>query len=433
MMRLIIFILTILALATGANWLFQQQGEITATWQGYEIHTSTAVAILTLGLGILAFMLIIHAALWLFSLPETFKHGRKEHRMDNALKALTQGFAALGAGDEKSARIASQSATKLLAHHPEGKQLAQILSAETEQLAGNMKKSSEHFTALLKEKPTQLLALKGLLVNAQRQHDLKKARELAEKAYDVKPDAPGVLRALLSLYKLTNDWNASETLLKKEEKRQRWSFSDSIQDVDLALEHAIALTMQARALHTTDSKAALLKAEAAHKAKPSFTPALELYLTLLTASAPEKAQKLCEKHWKSSPSVVLMQCWLSATTALPSKKRIKLAEKLIEHHSAHPLNNLLMGNLYLALNDTVAARNHALLALDEGESAERYTLMANVEDAQAVSDTATTEKWRQKAERSAPESTHTCRACNANHSQWQPTCPSCNAVDVRVF
>ncbi|MGQ0445645.1 MAG: heme biosynthesis protein HemY, partial [Beijerinckiaceae bacterium] len=59
MVRVLFFLVVLIALALGDAWLIDRPGEITLTWQGYQIETSLLV-----GLGILLAVVAALVVAW---------------------------------------------------------------------------------------------------------------------------------------------------------------------------------------------------------------------------------------------------------------------------------------------------------------------------------------------------------------------------------
>ncbi|MFM1816690.1 MAG: hypothetical protein RLZ98_3385, partial [Pseudomonadota bacterium] len=61
MTRLVIFLLAVLALASGLSWLADRPGRIVVNWQGYVFDTEVYVAVIAIAL-----LIAVSIALWSF-------------------------------------------------------------------------------------------------------------------------------------------------------------------------------------------------------------------------------------------------------------------------------------------------------------------------------------------------------------------------------
>ena len=109
MIRLVAFLLVVLALAVGLHWLADRPGTITIEWLGYIAETSMFRALI-----ILAIVLTLAFAAWsllrqAWRGPATVGRYLYRRRQKRGLDALTSGIIAVGAGDRALAvRYAAQ-------------------------------------------------------------------------------------------------------------------------------------------------------------------------------------------------------------------------------------------------------------------------------------------------------------------------------------
>ena len=104
MIRVLIFLLLLAAAALGISWLVNHPGDISLTWQGYNIQTSVAVAA-----GIVAAIALVLALIFgglgsLWAMPSRLKRRSKRRRTEKGYAALSRGMIAVGAGDAHLAR-----------------------------------------------------------------------------------------------------------------------------------------------------------------------------------------------------------------------------------------------------------------------------------------------------------------------------------------
>src|SRR5580700_6657200 len=102
MIRVVIFLLAIGALAVGAVWLADRPGEVMIVWQGKRIDTSVAVLAMAVAavaaLAILAWSILraIVRSPWALREHLRVRRGRRGYL------ALSQGLIAVGSGDVRA-------------------------------------------------------------------------------------------------------------------------------------------------------------------------------------------------------------------------------------------------------------------------------------------------------------------------------------------
>ena len=144
MIRVLFFVLVLFALALGFTWLAEHPGDLTIVWQGYQIRASLIVAAGALVLAA-AVLFVVGALLRaVIRTPRSVGEFFGGRRRDRGYRALTRGMIAIGAGDPRAARRASEEARALLGGEP----LVLLLTAQAAQIAGDASAAREAFEAL---------------------------------------------------------------------------------------------------------------------------------------------------------------------------------------------------------------------------------------------------------------------------------------------
>ncbi len=214
MIRVVIFLVVVGALALGAAWFADRPGEVVVTWQGFRIETS----LMMLG----AAMLVAMAALALVwsgvsaVLRSPFMLRRHLHRRhgERAYEAISRGLIAVGAGDLGAAREHSAEAKRIAPAEP----LALLLSAQAAQLAGDREAADAAFRALASRADTKALALHGLYIEARRRRDHASAHAFAEEAARENPALGWAGKAVLEFRCRTGDWAGALALLESNKR-----------------------------------------------------------------------------------------------------------------------------------------------------------------------------------------------------------------------
>ena len=212
MTRLVLFLLGVLAVATGLAWLADRPGSLLINWEGYEVETSVfrAAVIFAALLAALGFVLSILRQVW--TSPATVGHFLNRRRQRRGLDALSSGMIAIGAGDRGNATRYAMQARKSLPNEP----LTHLLRAQAAQLSGDKATARRIFEAMLASPDTEQLGLRGLYLEAMRVKETEAARQFAERAVGLNPKLTWPVEALFDLQCKAGDWaSALATLDRK--------------------------------------------------------------------------------------------------------------------------------------------------------------------------------------------------------------------------
>ena len=202
MVRLILFLLAVVALASGLAWLADRPGNLLIHWQGYEVETSVfrAVVLLAALLGLVVLAWSILRQLW--NSPAAIGHFVMRRRQKRGLEALSSGMIAIGAGDRSAATRYALQARRSLPNEP----LTHLLRAQAAQLTGDRPTSRRVFEAMLGSPDTEQLGLRGLYLEAEREGEVEAARQFAERALRLNPKLAWPADSLFDLQCKQGDW-----------------------------------------------------------------------------------------------------------------------------------------------------------------------------------------------------------------------------------
>lgn len=145
MIRLLVFIAVLVALAFGFAWLADRPGEVTFVWQGWRIETD----VMTAAVGFIAAIVAVVFVLWLvravWRTPGAIGSFFGRRRREKGWAALSRGMIAVGAGDLGSAVKATGEARQILGEEP----LALLLEAQSAQLIGDRSGAKKAFEKML--------------------------------------------------------------------------------------------------------------------------------------------------------------------------------------------------------------------------------------------------------------------------------------------
>lgn len=424
MPKALFFLLFLTIFSLASLWFVENDGSIVIDWMGYRIQTSVAFAVLFLIITIVACTLFLQLILWIKSGPGRFRKARKERRFSQGLIALTQGFAALAAGDTAQARSLTKRASNNLDNMP----ITKLLAAQTAQLEGNREMAKEHYSAMLedknKNKETEIIAIKGLLLEAREDNDLGKALFLAEKAYKLKPDADWVILILLDLYRKTHKWGKAEELTKKalkyklipKESAQRIFGLTAFAMYEDNLKHG----------RDEDSKYLVKKA---YKSAPDVVPIIISYAKMLAMSdKTRKEVKLLESHWRVTPHPDIATAYIEIYADSSEEVRLEKAARLLELQPSQPESHFIYASMALEAGQLGLARQHLKIALSHGETKSLCLLMAELETMDRASHEVV-HYWRERGIMANDFAVWQCSKCQKKSESWNILCHNCGSFD----
>src|SRR5262245_66694706 len=96
MIRIILFLALIAALAEGAAWIADQPGDVVLSWGGWRAEMALSVFVLGLGLAVVAGVILWSILHGLWRTPERMRRRRDRHRHAPGRPAITPGPPAAG-------------------------------------------------------------------------------------------------------------------------------------------------------------------------------------------------------------------------------------------------------------------------------------------------------------------------------------------------
>ncbi|MCP1336594.1 heme biosynthesis protein HemY [Futiania mangrovi] len=424
MIRVLITLAVLLLLVGGVVWVSEQPGAVSATWFGWRIETSAAVAVfgLLIAGGVLGLLFLFLRTLWVS--PRRVGRYFRRKREESGYEALSRGLVAVAAGDGKAADRFARIAERKL----EQPALTRLLNAQAAQLNGDDARAERYFDAMAKESQTELLGLRGLIVQALRKGDKQLARDLAEKARARAPRTAWAHTTLFDLETDLGDWaNARRTLV--EQRRVK------LIDKGTATRREAVLTLvQARdAANGGRLEDARALAVDAAKAAPGLVPAAALAARLLgDAGDQRKAAKILRAAWAQAPHPDLATACMGLVPDEETASRRKRVEKMLAAAPDHAESRLTRAELAIAAEDWTAARE-ALSGLDTAEADARVcTLMATVAKG-GGEDEAIVRAWLARALTAPRGPQWVCESCGHIPARWEAVCASCGAFDTLAW
>lgn len=390
MRRLVVFLIALAAVIAVSVWLADHPGSITVLWLGWRLDTGVPIFLLAVGLVVAVILLLLRLLRGLGGVGRAFGARLDQRRVNSGLTALTRGFAALQAGDVRSAaRLAGTASEKL-----KQDAASRLLTAEAARLGGNAQAAREQFERLLAETGMDLAALRGLSQLADAEHNPEGGLQWARRALDLEPGLEWARVRVLEGLIASRQWDEA---LKAIQAARR---AGALDEAESHRRCAAVLTAQAEeALSKGQAgQAVKLTRKALSEHDPRSRAAVLLLVRALQADgAPKKAAEAAISHWRTLPHPDLAAAYMAVYGDDPALKQVAHAEKLAEANPEHPESRLLVARAALKAQLWGQARSR-LKPLVEGEAPNRQAcvLMAEIEDSE-TQDLAASLRWMRLA------------------------------------
>ncbi len=417
MVRVIVYLVLIAAVAFGAAWVADQPGEVVLAWQGWRATVSLPIFVLLLGIVIVLAMALWVLVLGLWRVPKRMRRSRHDKRMARGRQAITRGLIAIGTGDSFAARGNAETAMKLVGHDP----LALLLRAQTAQLEGDREAAARAFHAMAERKDTRLLGLRGLFVEAQRADDPHAAIAIAQEALKQSPGAQWASQAVLGFRCAESDWDGALKLI-----------DDNLATglIDRALHRrwrAVLLTARAQSLETSDRDAARESVAEAIKLAPSLVPAAVLAAKFQSeAGQVRRAMRIVEQAWATQPHPDLADAYAHVRLGDASRERLARVEALAARTPGQIEGALAVARAAIEASEFGKART-ALEPFLSAPTQRVAMLMAEIERTEH-GDTGRARAWMLRAVRAAQDPVWT--ADGYISDRWLPVSPVTGKLDA---
>jgi len=420
MIRLLFFVVLVLALGFGFAWLADRPGDLSIVWQDRRIEMSLMTAVTVIVSLIAAIMISWWLIRTIILSPRTVARYFRANKRDRGYQALSTGLLAAGSGDAATARKMNKRTKGLLKADQEP--LIHLLDVQAALIEGRHEEARKLFEAMAEDPETKLLGLRGLYLEAQRQGADEAAQHYAETAADQAPHLPWAGAAALSYRTREGKWEEALKLLD----RQRHAGTIEAGDADRT--KAVLLTARAREHVDSDPSGARDDALAALKLAPGFPPAAVIATkALLRQDNLSKAAKILQAAWKTNPHPEIAEAYVHARIGDTSADRLKRAERL---EKLKPLNPQSLDAVARA-----ALEAHRFdLAREKAEASARlqpcegiFLLLADIEEAE-TDDQGRVRHWLSQAVRAPRDPAWT--ADGYVSETWEPVSPVSGRLDA---
>lgn len=418
MIRVILFLALLAALATGAAWIADQPGTVTVVWLGRQIEFEVLTGLVAVLVLAAVTMALIAFVRWLIASPRIAARVMRRRKIEKGQEAISRGIVAIGAGDRRAAEKHAADAEKLV---PKAA-LTLLLKAQAAQLGGDRHGAEEAFRAMVDRPDTRLLGLRGLYVEAQRRTDPVAARAIAEEAVKASPSATWASQAVLEHQGGTGDWDGALASIERQ-------YAARVIDKDAAKRlRAVLLTAKALAAEERDPAAAKALALEAVGLAPDLVPAAALAGRLAAAGGDiRKASRIIEAAWKLAPHPDLADAYAHARHGDSRGDQLRRIETLARLTPSHPEALLAIGRAAIDAGEFAAAHG-ALDDLAANAPTQRLCLLMAELAAKESNDHGRAREWMTRALRAARDPAWT--ADGQASDVWLPASPVTGRLDA---
>lgn len=421
MIRVLVILAAVAALAFGAQWLLAHPGQFAFTWLGYHVQTSVFVAFVALAAAAVALSLLWGLIRFVFRLPRAMSVAARVRKRERGYEALSRGLIAIGAGDARAARKEAAEAGRLIRHEP----MTLLLRAQAAQLSGDRGTARALFEEMARRDETKLLGLRGLYVESRRGGEDEVAYKFAEQAQQISPVA-WAGHALIEKSAGEGDWQGALDAL------ERSGAAGQIDKADLAKGRAALKFALARDRAEAEPDTARALAQEAFAEDATLSPAVALAGRLHGRRGDyRKAAKVIEQAWERAAHPDLAEAYVDVRPGDSSLDRLKRARKLAALRPQEPEGRLAVAATAIAAREFLEARE-ALAPLVEGDArptARVCAAMAHLEEAEGHD--ARAREWWGRATRAPRDKAWIVDGMVAD--RWEPVSPRTGELGAYVW
>ncbi len=417
MIRIILFLFLVGAVALCFAIVADQGGDMSLSWGVWKIDTTVPVFLLALVLAVLALILSWSLVRGLWRVPERVRRARREKRLIRGRHAITQGLIAIGTGDHFAARHHADIARRLAHQDP----LALLLHAQSAQLNGDRDGAQRAFHTLAEREDTRVLGLRGLFIEAQRRDDPFTAVAMAEEALKTAPSSAWASHAVLGFRCSHGDWDGALKILEND------LASGLIDPLPYKRQRGVLLTARALELESSDRDLSRESIMEAVKLAPTLVPAATLAARYLSESNQiRRAMRIVEAAWAAQPHPDLADAYAHIRLGDSAVQRLARVETLAAKTTGNIEGALAVARAAIDASDFAKARE-ALKAFTDAPTQRVALLMAELERTEH-GDSGSARAWMLRAVRAAHDPVWT--ADGYVSDRWRPVSPVSGRIDA---
>jgi HemY protein len=375
MIKIILYVMSLIVLVTVSVWFSNEPGAVTINWIGWRVNTSVAVLFALLGVLLVIVTFLVRIWSTLVCAGRAYKDSRRDKRIDKGLRSLMSGFAGVRGGDVAAAKKGVREASAAFAEHD----IVRLLRQQTMNVLSGVRTTNTEVLELLSDPATELAALRDLTETAASADDLDGALSHAERALSNNAAPLWALKTVLDLQVALGKWGAVATTLDRKDAPRLLGDADQ-----LRLRAEACLRAGATALANQDSAAAIKWAYRALTAGPSRAEASAILACgLMAEGKSKKAASELERAWAKNPHPSVLSTYLQLAPGEAALEQANRVEKLVAGNLNHPESRLAQAEAWLNAKLWGQARSRLELLLDKGMKpsirARAASLMAQIE------------------------------------------------------
>lgn len=396
-------------------WIAEHPGTITIDWMDYKMTVHVGLFLLFMLVIVVVGIIIFSLIKTVLDMPKTMGRYRDITNKDKGLRALSIGLTAVAAGDSKAATYQAHRARKFL---DKDNALSQLLEAQAARLDGREMDASRAFIALMDNKDSEFLGIRGLLQSALDCGDYQGALELGHRALKLHPKQDWILCVVYDLEIKARNWDSARKILYCAEKY-------GCIPADKAKSDRVAMFLAQAEYAKADGHEELFfrTLSKAYKIDPHFVPAvLRLAGMYLERGKRKAAISIIEKMWKHSPHPGLATLWGEAYKPVKDNDlmaRVRWFEKLLGFNPESVEGLQALANALIKECLWGEARKYLEQAEEIRPNVNLYKMWAVLEE-RATHDDAAVRMWLEKAADASRERVWICSETGREYDQWTP-------------
>jgi HemY protein len=415
MVRLVIFLVAALVIASGAAWLADHPGRVAIEIGDQLVEMRLGMLVLGIGAAALALAILIELYRWISRAPRRYRGWRRRTRELKGWQELSMGLVAAAAGDPAGIRGHARQAQRLIPDNP----AVRVLTAQTALLEGREDLAEQQYREMLDDPATELLAIRGLLTGAMRRQAYDEALGYLGMARRKHAAAPWVVQTSFDLFTRTNRWRDAITMLE-DMQRLRMLEPAVLNRRRAVLSHMLAVD----AVERDRLREAIREGRRACDLEPGFAPA-----ALVTSDVARRlgktteARKILERAWGAMPHPLIAKAYAALVATETPVEKLSRCQRLLDLQPNHVEAHLSLAELAMNAHDWDRARELLERALQLEPTSRVFRLMAEVERSTGMS-SERIQEWLTRAVDAPPDPAWVDEEIGAVLAQWQPFGPS---------
>jgi HemY protein len=428
LLKVLIFLAIVAVVTLVASYLLETGGGIQVAVAGYEFTLGPLQAVIVAGV-LLGLIWLVMKAVGLIVAVLRFLNGDEtaisryfdRNRERKGYQAFAEGMMALAAGEPKTALARATRAERYLSQ-PE---LTTILTAQAAQAAGDTKRATAAYKALLSNPKSRFIGIRGLIDQKLAEGDRETALKLAQKAFELRPRHRETQDLLLELQAESSDWAGARATLGA--KLRSGTIPRDVhrrRDAVLALQEAKAIIDDGSNIEAREA------AIEAHRLSPDLIPAATMAARSYIAKGDTKnATRVLKKAWEGNPHPDLAAAFAEIAPDETPQERLKRFRTLTALKPDDDETRMLLAELNLAAEDFPTARRALGDLVTRHPTRRSLAIMAAVERGEGA-DENVVRGWLARTLTAPRGPQWVCDKCQSVHSEWSPVCSNCGGFDT---